>query len=198
MRRQVRQPWAVDSKALPLPTASRAELVSLEGWAPKAMTGRPPPLGGLSSAGWAPSAGGQGKTATRAQGGGGGGARNGAGGGGGAGGCGGTGGEPGGGGGASVALAIVGSKVKLTTSKLTSGAGGPGGDGAAGQLGQPPGGGGNGATVAVGFDGCTGGQGGTGAQGGAGAGGAGGIAPAVLTKGGVSFIKDDASTLEVP
>lgn len=137
-------------------------------------------LGTLSAAGWQPASGGTGRNGTPGQGGGGGGyGASGTGGGGACGGCGGLGARGATSGGASVALAVVASRVHLsTTCVLTAEAGGKGGDGAKGQRGGPGGGGGSGTLTS-----CNGGSGAEGGWGGTAGAGAGGVSLAILYSG---------------
>jgi hypothetical protein len=126
-------------------------------------------VGSLSSAGWSAATGSSGGGGNPGQGGGGAGGNNlGGGAGGGAGGCGGNGGAGGSGGGASIAIAIIRSKVAFASMNLSTQPGGAGGDGAAGEAGQVGG-------ISEGAVGeCRGGSGGAGAGGSGGGGGAGG------------------------
>ena len=137
-------------------------------------------FGDVTSDGWLPAAGNNGKHGIAGQGGGGGGGSGGAGGGGSGacGGCGGHGGEGGGGGGGSIAILALNSPITLVAVELKSaragngGNGGTGGDGMDGGMRANPTGGG-----------CFGGNGGKGGKGGAGGGGRGGLAGALIYKG---------------
>jgi hypothetical protein len=131
--------------------------------------GLPGAAGLLKSGGWQSATAGSGMPGDPGQGGGGGGGSLTVGGaGGGGGGCGGNGGAGGGGGGASIAIALVGSTVKMNAVTLQTGTGGTGGTGAQGEPGQA---GGTGGSMSGQCNGGIGGQGAGGSGGGGGAGG---------------------------
>lgn len=139
-------------------------------------------LGVLTDNGWTPADGADGGKGTDGQGGGGGARLSGmvAGGGGGAGGCGGLGGGKGQAGGASIAVAVLESRIELEASTLVAADAGNGGDGGKGQKGQLSGKGGE---VPDTTAACPGGDGGIGGSGGGGGGGVGGVSVGVLYQG---------------